>query len=49
MAFDSGDLVLAFQDGGYVAAAAPAVPEPSALVLALLACLGLLRVRRTQV
>jgi hypothetical protein len=48
MVFDSGDLVLAFQDGGYVAAAAPAVPEPSALVLALLACVGLLKVRRSE-
>lgn len=37
MLFDSGDLVLAFQDGGYVTGAAAAVPEPSSLVLAMLA------------
>jgi hypothetical protein len=40
MVFDSGDLVFAFQDGGYVAAAAPTVPEPSSLVLTWLGILA---------
>ena len=50
MQFGSSDLVTAFIDGGYEAGPRPdavvAVPEPSALVLAFVAALGLLRLRR---
>jgi hypothetical protein len=48
MVFDSGDLVFAFQDGQYVAAAAPAVPEPSSLLLALLSVMGVIGIARTK-
>ena len=42
MAFDSGDLVVAFADGGYEQGpAVAAVPEPSALALALIGLLAL--------
>ncbi len=49
MRFGSGDLVVAFSDGGYEVGPRPegaAIPEPNALVLVLLSCLGLLVIRR---
>ncbi len=48
--FDSGDMVKAFQDGGYelpAGATVTAVPEPATISLALLAVVGLLMRRRS--
>lgn len=46
--FDSTDLILAGQDGGYERSPQAAVPEPSAAAMIFLGLIGLLKIRRTN-
>jgi hypothetical protein len=51
MEFDSGDFVAAFTVGAYEKGPRPAVssvPEPSAILLALVSLLGLIRLKRRR-
>jgi hypothetical protein len=45
--FNSSDLVAAFQDGNYVNAASPTVPEPTSWMLLLIGCAAF-RMRRDR-